>query len=268
MEEWLELLSEKRQVIFYGPPGTGKTFIAQRLAKILTQHEQHVKLIQFHPSYTYEEFIEGLRPELTGEENQQLSVKVEPGIFSMLCDEARKPENQEKSYILIIDEINRANTAKVFGELLYALEYRNTPVPLPYSKKKLIVPDNIYLIGTMNTTDRSLAQIDFALRRRFQFIPFSTKETESVLKNYLLDNEPEMAWVADLVNKVNEMIDDPDISIGHSYFIGQELTMAKLKRIWKYQIMPYLEECFVHDRQRLEQFQLASLLETGVEEDE
>lgn len=269
MEEWLELLTEKRQVIFYGPPGTGKTFISQRLAKILTQQPQLIELIQFHPSYTYEEFIEGLRPELAGEEgSQHLSVKVQPGIFTILCQEARKPENQEKSYVLIIDEINRANTAKVFGELLYALEYRNTSIPLPYSKKKLIVPENIYVIGTMNTTDRSLAQIDFALRRRFQFIPFSAKETEDVLKNYLLDNEPEMAWVADLVQKVNGMIDDPDISIGHSYFIGQELSMEKLRRIWKYQIMPYLEECFVHDRQKLEQFELNFMLEIGAEENE
>lgn len=269
MEEWLELLIEKRQIIFYGPPGTGKTFIAQRLAKILTQQPQRIELIQFHPSYTYEEFIEGLRPELVGGEGaQQLTLKVQPGIFTFLCEEARKPENQEKSYVLIIDEINRANTAKVFGELLYTLEYRNTPIPLPYSKKKLIVPENIYIVGTMNTTDRSLAQIDFALRRRFQFIPFSAKETEGVLKNYLLDNKPEMAWVADLVQKVNGMIGDPDISIGHSYFIGQNLSIEKLRRIWKYQIMPYLEECFVHDRQTLEQFELDSLLENGVEENE
>lgn len=269
MKEWLDLLIEKRQVIFYGPPGTGKTFIAQRLAKILTQQPHRIELIQFHPSYTYEEFIEGLRPDLVGDEGvQQLTVKVQPGIFTLLCEEARKPENQEKSYVLIIDEINRANTAKVFGELLYTLEYRNTPIPLPYSKKKLIVPENIYIVGTMNTTDRSLAQIDFALRRRFQFIPFSAKETEGVLKNYLLDNKPEMAWVADLVQKVNGMIGDPDISIGHSYFIGQNLSIEKLRRIWKYQIMPYLEECFVHDRQTLEQFELDSLLENGVEENE
>lgn len=262
LEEWLELLAEQKQVILYGPPGTGKTFLAERLAKVLTQQSQLVELIQFHPSYTYEEFIEGLRPELVKVDNtQQISIKIEPGIFSRICSEARKPENQQKSYVLIIDEINRANTAKVFGELLYALEYRNNPIPLPYSKKNLIVPDNIYIIGTMNTTDRSLAQLDFALRRRFQFIPFSTKETDRVLEDYLLENQSDMVWVADLVRKVNGLIDDPDISIGHSYFIGQELSLEKLERIWKYQIIPYLEECFVHDREKLAEFDLQTLLD-------
>lgn len=262
LEEWLELLAEKKQVILYGPPGTGKTFLAERLAKVLTQQSQLVQLIQFHPSYTYEEFIEGLRPELIEVNGaQQISIKIEPGIFSRICQEARKPENQQKSYVLIIDEINRANTAKVFGELLYALEYRNNPIPLPYSKKKLVVPDNIYIIGTMNTTDRSLAQLDFALRRRFQFIPFSTEETDGILEHYLTENQNDMIWVADLVRKVNELIDDPDISIGHSYFIGQELSLEKLERIWKYQIFPYLEECFVHDREKLSEFDLQTLLD-------
>ncbi|MBU9713224.1 McrB family protein [Evansella tamaricis] len=260
LEEWLELLSEKRQIILYGPPGTGKTYVAQRLAKILTQQSKQTHLIQFHPSYTYEEFIEGIRPELVDVNNtQQISVKVKPGIFAELCNEARKPENQEKSFVLIIDEFNRANTAKVFGELLYALEYRNTPIQLPYSKTKLVVPENFYIIGTMNTTDRSLAQLDFALRRRFQFIPFSTMETENVLKAWLQQHQPSMLWVSELIRKVNELIDDPDISIGHSYFIGQTLSEDKLQRIWKYQIMPYLEECFVYDREKLAQFELETL---------
>ncbi|MBO8171494.1 MAG: AAA family ATPase [Bacillaceae bacterium] len=266
LEEWLELLSENKQIIFYGPPGTGKTLVAKKLAKILAQHENRTRFIQFHPSYTYEEFIEGLRPELvkTDQGTSQLSVKVKPGIFKSLCKEASKPENKYDSYVLIIDEINRANTAKVFGELLYALEYRDTPVPLPYSNEdKLIVPSNVYLIGTMNTTDRSLAHIDFALRRRFQFIPFFPEQTEHVLKSYLDKHQPEMSWVFDLVKYVNQKIEDPHYAIGHSYFMGQELTEEKLERIWKYQIIPYLEECFVHQPDKIEEFKLETLLENG-----
>jgi 5-methylcytosine-specific restriction enzyme B len=262
LEEWLELLWEYKQVIFYGPPGTGKTFVAQRLAKILTQSDNEIQLIQFHPSYTYEEFIEGLRPELIKAENgfNQITVSVKSGVFAELCRVARKKENLEKSYVLIIDEINRANTAKVFGELLYALEYRNTPVPLPYSRSKLIIPENVFIIGTMNTTDRSLSQLDFALRRRFQFIPFTYKETSHVLKHYLEEHCPEFIWVYDLVELVNEKIGNLDISIGHSYFIGKKLTKNVLERIWKYQIIPYLEECFVYQPEKLEEFMLPRLL--------
>lgn len=270
LEEWLDVLSEKRQMILYGPPGTGKTFVAQRLAKILAQTERKIKLIQFHPSYTYEEFIEGLRPELIQNDQgvSQLSVAVKEGIFTELCLEARKQENQSSPYVLIIDEINRANTAKVFGELLYSLEYRNTTIALPYSKTKLIVPDNIYIIGTMNTTDRSLAQIDFALRRRFQFIPFATKETEHVLERFLELHVPEMQWVGQLVKYVNEIIDSPDHSIGHSYFMSSDLDDASLRRIWKYQILPYLEEVFVTQPHKLKELELEELLQNRVFLDE
>jgi 5-methylcytosine-specific restriction protein B len=270
LEEWLDVLSEKRQMILYGPPGTGKTFVAQRLAKILAQTERKIKLIQFHPSYTYEEFIEGLRPELIQNEQgvSQLSVAVKEGIFTELCREARKQENQSRPYVLIIDEINRANTAKVFGELLYSLEYRNTAIPLPYSKKKLIVPDNIYIIGTMNTTDRSLSQIDFALRRRFQFIPFATKETEHVLERFLDQHVPDMQWVSQLVSYVNKVIDSPEHSIGHSYFMFSELDEASLRRIWKFQILPYLEEVFVTQPHKLKELELKVLLQESVFLDE
>jgi 5-methylcytosine-specific restriction enzyme B len=262
LEEWLDLLTEQKQIILYGPPGTGKTYLAERLAKVLTQNSKLVHLIQFHPSYTYEEFIEGMKPELVQiDGSQQISINIEPGIFTKLCDEARKPENQNKSYVLIIDEINRANTAKVFGELLYALEYRNNPIKRPYSKKMLVVPENVYIIGTMNTTDRSLAKLDFALRRRFQFVPFTAEATANILERYLMEHHSEMLYVARLVRKVNDLINDPDISIGHSYFMGKDLTIEKVRKIWKYQIYPFLEECFVHDPEKLAQFDLQTLLD-------
>ncbi|WP_286883666.1 McrB family protein [Aneurinibacillus sp. UBA3580] len=265
LEEWLDVLHEKKQMIIYGPPGTGKTYTAQRLAKIVTQSERRICLVQFHPSYTYEEFIEGVRPEVIEAENgtAHMNVMVQPGIFLNLCSEALKQENRDCAYVLIIDEINRANTAKVFGELLYALEYRNSAISLPYSKNKMIVPDNLYLIGTMNTTDRSLSQLDFALRRRFPSVSISPRETERVLRTYLAEHHPRMMWVAELVHRVNEKIGNPDFFLGHSYFINRGLTPQKLRRIWKYEILPYLEEYFAFEPERLQEFELDALLDEG-----
>ncbi len=262
LQEWLELLTERRQIIFYGPPGTGKTFVAQRLAKVLAQQDQRIRLVQFHPSYTYEEFIEGLRPEVISQAGgpSQLNVTVKSGIFVNLCLEAAKPENRDRPYVLIIDEINRANTAKVFGELLYALEYRGSSIELPYSRKRFSIPENVYVVGTMNTTDRSLAQIDLALRRRFQFIPFSAKETEQVLSRFLAQHAPSMKGVAQLLKDVNAAIGTSELALGHSYFMKPDLSLASLEKIWKYQIIPYLEEMFVMEPERVNDYRLEQLL--------
>jgi 5-methylcytosine-specific restriction protein B len=229
----------------------------------MTQSERRICLVQFHPSYTYEEFIEGVRPEVIEDESgtAHMNVTVRPGIFLELCNEALKQENRDCAYTLIIDEMNRANTAKVFGELLYALEYRNSAVPLPYSKSKMVVPDNIYIIGTMNTTDRSLAQLDFALRRRFPAIYVSSCESERVLHKYLEVHHSDMAWVARLVRQVNDRIGNPDFFLGHSYFMNRSLNPQKLRRIWKYEIIPYLEEYFAYEPERVREFELDSLLE-------
>ncbi len=263
LREWLDLLTERKQIILYGPPGTGKTYIAQRLARVLAQQDERVRLVQFHPSYTYEEFIEGLRPDVIQDANGMSHVRVivKPGMFNELCEEARRQENRQNPYVLIIDEINRANTAKVFGELLYALEYRNTPVPLPYSKDKdIIVPDNVYIIGTMNTTDRSLAQLDLALRRRFQFVPFGADESVRVLERFVALHAPEMEGLPLLIQDVNQFIGSKDYRLGHSYFMVPGLNLAKLKKIWKYQIIPYLEEFFAMEPERVGDFELDVLL--------
>lgn len=262
LQEWLELLTDRRQVIFYGPPGTGKTYVAQRLAKVLAQQDQRIRLVQFHPSYTYEEFIEGLRPEVISQAGgpSQLNVTVKSGIFVNLCQEAAKLENRNRPYVLIIDEINRANTAKVFGELLYTLEYRGSSIELPYSRKRFSVPENVYVIGTMNTTDRSLAQIDLALRRRFQFIPFSAKETDQVLPRFLAQHAPSMKGVAQLLKDVNAAIGTSELALGHSYFMKTDLTPSSLEKIWKYQIIPYLEEMFIMEPERVNDYRLEHLL--------
>ena len=162
-----DLLWERKQVIFYGPPGTGKTYLASKLARQLTE-DGAVKLVQFHPSYTYEDFFEGFRPE-PGERRDGLTFKLRPGPFRRFAEVAA--DNPSTAYILIIDEINRANLAKVFGELYFLLEYRDQSISLQYSPdKEFVLPENLFLIGTMNTADRSIARIDTAMRRRFAFV--------------------------------------------------------------------------------------------------
>ncbi|MCA1694089.1 MAG: AAA family ATPase, partial [Actinobacteria bacterium] len=183
--EWLsevrDLLDERRQLIFYGPPGTGKTWIARKLAADLVGPEQ-VKLVQFHPAYTYEDFFEGYRP-MPGTTSGTISFELRAGPFRQLVNRAR--EHRDQAFVLIIDEINRANLAKVFGELYFLLEYRDQAVDLLYSSDEegFTLPTNLYVIGTMNTADRSIALLDAAMRRRFAFVELSpdTEPTRSLL---------------------------------------------------------------------------------------
>jgi len=157
-QEWLQhavvdLLAEKRQVIFFGPPGTGKTLVAQRLAQDLTREGGSWELIQFHPSYSYEDFFEGYRPIQSGD--GQVGFALHPGPLRALASDARN--DPHRPYVLIVDEINRANLAKVFGELYFLLEYRHDSIRLQYSPgEAFILPLNVFLIGTMNNTDRSI----------------------------------------------------------------------------------------------------------------
>ena len=161
-----DLLWERKQIILYGPPGTGKTYLASKLARHLTD-DGAVKLVQFHPSYTYEDFFEGFRPEPGG--SGTLTFTLRAGPFRDFAEVAAA--NPTTAYILIIDEINRANLAKVFGELYFLLEYRDESISLQYSPdKEFTLPQNLFIIGTMNTADRSIARIDTAMRRRFAFV--------------------------------------------------------------------------------------------------
>src|SRR5680860_1083702 len=168
LQECVELLRAKRQLSYYGPPGTGKTYIAQELAKSLVGRES-TKLVQFHPAYSYEDFFEGYRPEGSAD-GQGMRFKLTAGPFRRLVETAR--EHPLQPHILIIDEINRANLAKVFGELYFLLEYRDEAIDLLYSSSDaqgFTLPKNVYIIGTMNTADRSIALVDSAMRRRFAF---------------------------------------------------------------------------------------------------
>ncbi|MGC4805738.1 AAA family ATPase [Micromonospora sp. DT233] len=242
--EWLadlrDLLAERRQLILYGPPGTGKTYLAQKLAARLTEPHA-VKLIQFHPSYTYEDFFEGFRPE-SGDDGT-LRFKLTSGPLRQLADDAR--EHPSIAYILIIDEINRGNLAKIFGELYFLLEYREKHIRLQYSAEDFTLPTNLYLIGTMNTADRSIAPVDAAMRRRFAFVELHpAKPPVAGLLRRWLDREGLASDAPELLDALNGRLDDADYAVGPSYFMRKSVHTAPggLDRVWRHDILPLLVE--------------------------
>ncbi len=262
LEEIKTLLYEKKQVIFQGPPGTGKTYVAQALAKHLAGADERVTLVQFHPSYAYEDFVQGFRPVLVG--NGQPGFELKDGPLLQMAKRAEThPDND---YYLIIDEINRGNLAKVFGELYFLLEYRDKKMHLQYQgddKEDFSLPENLYIIGTMNTADRSIALVDMALRRRFYFKMFHPDDepVKSVLRKFLVEKAPDMMWVADVVDRANDLMkDDRHAAIGPSYFMKDGLNDSAVKRIWEHSIIPYIEERRFGGGEVAEDFSLAKLL--------
>ena len=255
-----DLLKDKRQIIFQGPPGTGKTYAAQKLAMCLAGSEQRVRLVQFHPSYAYEDFVQGLRPTL---HNGQPGFKRRRGPLLTMAKEARK--DPDAKFFLIIDEINRGNLAKVFGELYFLLEYRDQAIQLQYSDKQFKLPGNLYVVGTMNTADRSIALVDSALRRRFHFMEFHPDRPpiRGLLKRWLVGNAPQMAWIADVVDRANEMLSDRQAAIGPSYFMTGNLNDRNVRLIWEHGVLPYIEEHLYGERDRLNEFELDRLRHEG-----
>ena len=263
LRELAELLQEKGQLIFYGPPGTGKTFLADRFAAALQPDPERRMLVQFHPSTSYEDFFEGYRPRT--DERGQLSYELRSGPLALMAEKAES--NPGVPHFLIIDEINRANLPRVFGELLFLLEYRNKAVRTAYRPDEPFeLPRNLYFIGTMNTADRSIAIVDAALRRRFHFIPFMPHAgaMKSLLADWLKKND-EPAWVAGLVDQVNEqlriLLKGPHLQIGHSHFMvkgprseTRSLTDDRLARIWEYDVYPFIEDQLYGRPDQLEQF--------------
>ncbi len=249
------LLEEKKQVIFQGPPGTGKTYVALALARHLAGTKDRVKLVQFHPSYAYEDFVQGFRPRKSGD-----GFDLKDGPLRRIAEQAKKASNV--NHYLVIDEINRGNLAKVFGELYFLLEYRDQEIQLQYSDKAFSLPDNLRIIGTMNTADRSIALVDLALRRRFYFVEFDPTEdpVKSVLHKWLSKNASDMMHVADIVERANQLLkDDPHATVGPSYFMRKGLDHAAIERIWKHSVLPYLQERLFYDRERLVEFALERL---------
>lgn len=244
--EWLarcvDLLRDRPQLIFYGPPGTGKTYIAKTLARYLAG-EDNVKIVQFHPAYSYEDFFEGFRPVPQG--NGQVAFELKPGPMRQLTDRART--NPEQLFVLIIDEINRGNLAKIFGELYFLLEYRDEAIDLMYSSQDaepFFLPRNVLIIGTMNTADRSIALVDTAMRRRFAFVPLhpAQEPTKSMLRRWLAARKYPLR-VADLHAALNAAIGDPDFQIGPSYFMRPAVhNDGGLAQVWDTAILPLLEE--------------------------
>jgi 5-methylcytosine-specific restriction protein B len=247
---------KKGQAIFYGPPGTGKTYIARELARVIAGSDERWKLVQFHPSYAYEDFIEGYRP--TRKEGQQ-QFELRDGPFKRLA--ALAAADPEHKYVLVIDEINRGNVAKVLGELYFLLEYRDEPAELLYSQTAFRLPKNLWIIGTMNTADRSIALLDAALRRRFVFLPFFPDKPpiRGLLKEWLQANVNEMEWVAEIVDLANERLADRNGAIGHSFFMHADLDQRRLEQIWRHEVMPYLEDRFFDEPKRLDAFGLEAL---------
>ena len=255
------LLMDKKQVIFQGPPGTGKTYVAQQLAEVLAGSPDRVTLVQFHPSYSYEDFVQGYRPTMSGQGEAGFAIRNGP--LLQAADRARN--DQETDHYLVIDEINRGNLAKVFGELYYLLEYRDKEMRLQYSDEPFSLPGNLHIIGTMNTADRSIALVDLALRRRFYFVEFHPDRPpiRGLLRRYLRDKSPDMEWVADLVDRANyELKGDRHAAIGPSYFLRENLDEDHVERAWEHSVLPYIEErLFGYDSGRLNDFTLEKLLQ-------
>ncbi|NLP57501.1 McrB family protein [Lutibacter sp. B1] len=254
-----------KNLILQGPPGTGKTRLAKQIAEWLTDETSDkeksileaienkmfskepeveenpcVEVIQFHPSYTYDDFVRGVKVNVVDE---KISYDVENKILGQMAFEAAKPENQDKAFVLIIDEINRANLNSVLGELIYALEYRGKMVNSMYKTEQgygITIPHNLYVIGTMNTADRSVSHLDYAIRRRFTFIPVPVND--EVITN--VESKKVFNVIRNIVkNNISPEFNVDDIQVGHSYFLveGKDLYYKT-----KYEVIPLLNE-YIND---------------------
>lgn len=254
-----ELLLRKKNIILQGAPGVGKTYMAKRLAYSVMgeKDEDRVKLIQFHQSYSYEDFIVGYRPS-----EDSLGFEPRYGSFYNFCEEARK--EPDKQYFFIIDEINRGNVSKIFGELFMMIEkdYRGEKVLLPYKDEEFSVPPNIYIIGMMNTADRSIAMIDYALRRRFSFYDvkpaFESEGFKKILQN--VQDERLNKLIQVIVDLNNAISDDETLgegfAIGHSYFTSAEFeTNPKwLDAVVEFDLVPLLKEYWFDNKPEVDRW--------------
>lgn len=261
IDDVVALLEDKRQVVFYGPPGTGKTFFARKLAEALVPDAERRPVVQFHPSTSYEDFFEGYRPETDAE--GVMTYRLQRGPLAELA--ARASDAPGRRHLMIIDEINRANLPKVLGEMLFLFEYRNTPVRTLYRPDDPFeLSKDIWFIGTMNTADRSIALVDAALRRRFHFVPFFPNHGPMAgLLDRWLKREGGPPWVGELVAQVNDELErelgGPHLQLGPSHFMKRDLDKDALRRIWEYDIEPFIEDQFFGDAARIDRFRFAQV---------
>jgi len=261
-EIWTRL-RRKKQIILYGPPGTGKTYLAMKSARHIVavknlgepyredleeQISNYIRMVTFHPSYSYDDFVEGIK--ITLSEDGQIAYEIRDGVFKEFAHEAEEDKNH--IYILIIDEINRGDTARIFGELITLLEADKrgrVKVKLPLSGDDFTIPPNLYIIGTMNTSDRSIAMVDAALRRRFAFLRMWPDYS-------LLDSAIGGIHLGTWLKLINDRLKEAmgpgaqDLLIGHSYLmIGEEpiRDVTQLRRVLESEIIPLLEEYFKGD---------------------
>ncbi len=273
-DEALDALKEKKNVILQGPPGVGKTYIAKRLAYALLESNdpRRIEMIQFHQSYSYEDFIQGFRPTPNGH------FELRCGIFHQFCRRAQREESVEKPYVFIIDEINRGNLSKIFGELMMLIEPdkrgKEHAISLAYcqdSDEKFYIPENLHLIGMMNTADRSLAMVDYALRRRFRFIPLRPEFASEAFQQFLGETGAGSALVKKIVDRMaalNEAIAadtknlGPGYQIGHSYFCPRYGTKPDenwYRRVVESEIVPLIQEYWFDNEQKVKEERSALL---------
>jgi MoxR-like ATPase len=241
LDELLEALTESSyQVILAGPPGTGKTWVAKKVVKYLAKNQSsHWRLVQFHPSFSYEQFIQGLRPTL--DENK--AIKFEP-VEGIVLDMVREMVPDGLDYFLIIDEMNRANLPRVLGELMYLFEYRDEAIDLPYTKA-FKLPHALRFIGTMNTADKSIRSIDVALRRRFDV--FECPADPEILSRYYERNLNSVPGLIEGFSRLNQRLSehlDVHRTIGHTFFMASAFTPELLCQIWRRKLQPLIQEYF------------------------
>ena len=248
----------KKNIILQGAPGVGKTFSAKRLAYSIMgkKDDTRICMVQFHQNYSYEDFVEGYKPEDSG-------FKLRKGIFYDFCTKAKNNSNEE--YFLIIDEINRGNLSKIFGELLMLIEkdYREEKMTLAYSAQEFYVPKNLHIIGMMNTADRSLAMIDYALRRRFSFFELKPGfESDGFKKQkHLFDNDKYNKLVSTIIELNKAIVKDDSLGagfeIGHSYLClsdKEKLTNEWLNSVVLYDILPTLQEYWFDNKEAVKRW--------------